>query len=141
MTEGGGTDRKNRQFAVFQQDSKRDSFYCARRQYRQSRELYRGSTLERFIWQTVRIITGISFAGPTRYVSKVDSDFFIEASGFLVPEFHGYVGPRMGLLLRDISEEVSMERMKRNLISVVAHELKTPVTTLRLQSETLQRQN
>lgn len=80
------------------------------------------------------------FAGPTRYVSKVDSDFFIEASGFLVPEFHGYVGPRMGLLLRDISEEVSMERMKRNLISVVAHELKTPVTTLRLQSETLQRQ-
>lgn len=46
----------------------------------------------------------------------------------------------MGLLLRDISEEVSMERMKRNLISVVAHELKTPVTTLRLQSETLQRQ-
>ena len=58
------------------------------------------------------------FAGPTRYVSKVDSDFFIEASGFLVPEFHGYVGPRMGLLLRDISEEVSMERMKRNLISV-----------------------
>lgn len=28
------------------------------------------------------------FAGPTRYVSKVDSDFFIEASGFLVPEFH-----------------------------------------------------
>lgn len=80
------------------------------------------------------------FAGPTRYVSKVDSDFFIEASGFLVPEFHGYVGPRMGLLLRDISEEVSMERMKRNLIPVVAHELKTPVTTLRLQSETLQRQ-
>lgn len=80
------------------------------------------------------------FAGPTRYVSKVDSDYFIEASGFLVPDFHGYVGPRMGLLLRDISEEVSMERMKRNLISVVAHELKTPVTTLRLQSETLQRQ-
>ena len=80
------------------------------------------------------------FAGPRRYVSKVDSDFFIEASGFLGPEFHGYVGPRMGLLLRDISEEVSMERMKRNLISVVAHELKTPVTTLRLQSETLQRQ-
>ena len=57
-----------------------------------------------------------------------------------MPEFHGYVGPRMGLLLRDISEEVSMERMKRNLISVVAHELKTPVTTLRFQSETLQRQ-
>lgn len=41
---------------------------------------------------------------------------------------------------KDISGKSFHGRMKRNLISVVAHELKTPVTTLRLQSETLQRQ-
>lgn len=80
------------------------------------------------------------FRGNSRFVSKTDADFFVETSDFLVPEFYGYKGPRQGLIIRDISEEVTLERMKRNLISVVAHELKTPVTTMRLQTETLERQ-
>ena len=45
----------------------------------------------------------------------------------------------MGLIIRDISKEMSIERMKGNLVSIVAHELKTPITTMRLQAETLDR--
>ena len=43
----------------------------------------------------------------------------------------------IGLLVRDISSEAEVERLKDQLISIVAHELKTPITTLRLQAETL----
>lgn len=73
-----------------------------------------------------------------RLVSKTDSDFFLEISTFIVPHFQGY-GQRMGLIIRDISKEMSIERMKGNLVSIVAHELKTPITTMRLQAETLDR--
>lgn len=71
-----------------------------------------------------------------KYVSKTNSDFFLEISSFIVPHFYGY-GKRTGYIVRDISKEMSIERMKKNLISVVAHELKTPITTMRLQAETL----
>lgn len=77
---------------------------------------------------------------PRRFSSTTDSDFFIETSSFNVPGFYGFSGKRKGLLIRDISKEVAMERMKKNLVSMVAHELKTPVTTMRLQVETLGRQ-
>ncbi|WP_282196191.1 sensor histidine kinase [Turicimonas muris] len=77
---------------------------------------------------------------PRRYSSTTDSDFFIETSAFNVPGFYGFSGRRRGLLIRDISQDIAMERMKKNLVSMVAHELKTPVTTMRLQVETLQRQ-
>lgn len=43
----------------------------------------------------------------------------------------------LGLMVRDISSHAEMERMKDQLISIVAHELKTPITALRLQAETL----
>lgn len=75
-----------------------------------------------------------------RYSSTTDSDFFIETTTFNVPGFYGFSGRRKGLLIRDISQEIAMERMKKNLVSMVAHELKTPVTTMRLQVETLDRQ-
>ena len=45
--------------------------------------------------------------------------------------------PAQGLLIRDISDEAEVERVKDQLISIVAHELKTPITALRLQAETL----
>ncbi len=77
---------------------------------------------------------------PRRYSSTTDSDCFIETSGFNVPGFYGFSGRRRGLLIREISKEIAMERMKKNLVSMVAHELKTPVTTMRLQVETLGRQ-
>lgn len=72
---------------------------------------------------------------PRRYSSTTDSDFFIETSAFNVPGFYGFSGRRRGLLIRDISQDIAMERMKKNLVSMVA-----PVTTMRLQVETLQRQ-
>lgn len=74
-----------------------------------------------------------------RWISKLDSDFCMETSHFIVPEFMGYSGERKGLVLRDISDETRIERLKQNLLSIVAHELKTPVTTMRLQAQTLQR--
>lgn len=45
--------------------------------------------------------------------------------------------PAFGFLIRDISDEAEIERVKDQLISIVAHELKTPITALRLQAETL----
>jgi len=71
-----------------------------------------------------------------KYASKTNSDLFLEISSFIVPHFYGY-GKRTGYIVRDISKEMSIERMKKNLISVVAHELKTPITTMRLQAETI----
>ena len=43
----------------------------------------------------------------------------------------------MGIVFRDVSQDVQVEQIKDRLISVVAHELKTPITALRLQAETL----
>ena len=45
--------------------------------------------------------------------------------------------PVLGLMVRDVSEDRQLSRLKEELLSVVAHELKTPITALRLQAETL----
>lgn len=44
-----------------------------------------------------------------------------------------------GVLVRDITREAQVERLKSNLISLAAHEFKTPVTSLRMHAETLLR--
>ncbi len=44
-----------------------------------------------------------------------------------------------GLMLRDVTREAEVERLKGSLISVAAHEFKTPVTSLRMHAETLLR--
>lgn len=46
-------------------------------------------------------------------------------------------GVGLGIVVRDVSEEIQMSRMKERMVSIVAHELKTPITSLRLQAETL----
>lgn len=49
-------------------------------------------------------------------------------------------GKGLGIVVRDVSEEIYLSQMKEQLLSVVAHELKTPITSLRLQAETLSSQ-
>lgn len=49
-------------------------------------------------------------------------------------------GKGLGIVVRDVSEEIYLSHMKEQLLSVVAHELKTPITSLRLQAETLSSQ-
>lgn len=88
-----------------------------------SAQPYTGNHSERICWQ-----------------SKFNSSFFMETTQFVVPEFMGYEGERKGFILRDVSDEVRTEDMKNSFISIVAHELKTPVATMRLQLETLNRQ-
>ncbi len=56
---------------------------------------------------------------------------------FKVSDLPGFSGDRIGLLVRDTTREAEIESMKDNLLSVVAHELKTPVTAMRLQAESL----
>lgn len=46
-------------------------------------------------------------------------------------------GIERGILVRDKTADLALSRFKNQLISVVAHELKTPITSLRLQAETL----
>ena len=61
----------------------------------------------------------------------------IDAAGFLVSDLPEISGARRGWLLRDISREAGLDAMKENLVSVVAHELKTPVTALKLLEENI----
>ncbi|WP_418928230.1 ATP-binding protein [Duodenibacillus massiliensis] len=56
----------------------------------------------------------------------------LDVTGFVVSDLPGFPGERSGWLIRDISREAGLDAMKENLVSVVAHELKTPVTALRL---------
>lgn len=63
----------------------------------------------------------------------------IDVVGFVVAGLPGFSGERRGWLIRDISREAGIDAMKENLVSVVAHELKTPVTALRLLTETVKR--
>lgn len=64
----------------------------------------------------------------------------IDILTFTVENLPGYAGRRTGWLVRDVSREADIDAMKDNLISVVAHELKTPLTSLRLQAEALGRE-
>jgi len=45
------------------------------------------------------------------------------------------------LLLRDISREARTNRVRADLVSSVSHELKTPITLIRLYGETLLRRD
>ena len=61
----------------------------------------------------------------------------IDVVGFMVSDLPGFPGERRGWLIRDISREAGIDAMKENLVSVVAPELKTPVTALRLLAESM----
>ncbi len=61
----------------------------------------------------------------------------LDLTHFTVSDLPEFPGKRHGWLVRDISREAGIDAMKENLVSVVAHELKTPVTALRLLTETL----
>lgn len=59
----------------------------------------------------------------------------LEAKAFPIEGAPGE--PARGVLLRDRTEAVQAEALKESLLSVVAHELKTPVQAIRLQTESL----
>ena len=52
-------------------------------------------------------------------------------------------GRRIGLavIFRDVSERVKMEHMKNSLISIVAHEMKSPLAAIRMEIDTLRRRD
>ena len=60
-------------------------------------------------------------------------------SSFAVKEESALIG--MGVVVRDITEAHKLDVMKNSLISVAAHEFKTPLASLRMQAETLARKD
>ena len=60
-----------------------------------------------------------------------------ELSSFGVSDGAQHFG--RGVVLEDISERFRLDAMKNSLISVAAHEFKTPLAAIRMQSETLAR--
>lgn len=66
-------------------------------------------------------------------------DKTLEATVFGIVREDESESPRgvLGIVLRDVTEEAALEELKDRLISIVAHELKTPITALTLQAETL----
>lgn len=95
-------------------------------------------------WKPVnasQFITVEQLTEATRFIpidaSTMGTNQTIDIVAFKVADLPGFSGERVGLLIRDITHEAEIERMKDNLMSVVAHELKTPVTAVRLQAESL----
>lgn len=64
---------------------------------------------------------------------------FLELFPFTVSDMPGLNGERVGWILPDITQEASLEAVKENIVGVVAHELKTPITLLQLQAQDLSR--
>lgn len=80
-------------------------------------------------------------AEPTRFipcgVRQEAKHPTLEVVPFRVSDLPGFSGERTGLLVRDITREAEIESIKDNLLSVVAHELKTPVTAMGLMAQSL----
>src|SRR4029450_545653 len=49
----------------------------------------------------------------------------------------GFSGRGVLLLLRDVSRETQLNRLRSDFVSGVSHELKTPLTVIRLYTETM----
>lgn len=62
----------------------------------------------------------------------------LELFPFTVSDMPGLTGERPGWILRDITREAGLEAIKENIVGVVAHELKTPITLLQLQVRDLE---
>lgn len=63
-----------------------------------------------------------------------------EASCFLFTSSRPDLTEGICLIVRDITERAQLEQMKADLIGIVAHELKTPITTCRLALSTIEEQ-
>lgn len=63
----------------------------------------------------------------------------LELFPFTVSDMPGLAGERTGWILRDITQEASLEAVKENIVGVVAHELKTPLTLMQLQVQDIAR--
>lgn len=73
-----------------------------------------------------------------RMVNIHDSEKVLDVVTFFVHNLPGR-SDRIGLLFRDVSQSAQISKLKDSLIGIVAHELKTPIATMRLQAETLTR--
>lgn len=72
-------------------------------------------------------------------VSSSKGNRVLELFPFTVSDMPGLAGERTGWILRDVTQEASLEAIKENIVGVVAHELKTPLTLLQLQVRDLSR--
>lgn len=75
-----------------------------------------------------------------RMVNIDDPEKIVDVITFYVHNLPGQA-ERVGLLLRDVTQMAQLSKLKDSLIGIVAHELKTPIATMRLQAETLTRGN
>lgn len=103
-------------------------------------------TRESFV-RTVRRIAAKSGESAVRLLSEPNYVFEFEESdnkvwlltSFAVKDGSHMIG--MGIVVRDITEPHKLDVMKNSLISVAAHEFKTPLASLRMQAETLARKD
>lgn len=87
-------------------------------------------------WESItgnRITDDLQNKPKTRVRSRIGGNRVLELLPFTVSDMPGLAGERTGWILRDITQEVSLEAVKENIVGVVAHELKTPLTLLQLQ--------
>ncbi|HAZ12825.1 MAG: hypothetical protein A2X86_04025 [Bdellovibrionales bacterium GWA2_49_15] len=68
-----------------------------------------------------------------------NEEFVIESGKTILVKSGRFASPRSGtvVVIRDITEERKLEKMRKDLIANVSHELRTPLTTMRSSVETL----
>ncbi len=85
-------------------------------------------------WRLILDHTGqVLLNNPSHTQYWLCSSFPVEGSD---GHFYG-----LGVLFRDISREKRLDQLKDSLLAVAAHEFKTPITSLKIQAETLARQD
>lgn len=104
--------------------------------------LTRGMFLKAVQLKNPKSVPGVGklLAEPNSSIKLVESEGKAwQLASFAVRNGGDWVG--MGVVVRDITEAHKLDVMKNSLISVAAHEFKTPLASIRMQAETLARRD
>lgn len=89
--------------------------------------------------QELEIAVNQGKAQEDNFIVKKDGSLFF-ASGFTTPLVENNKNIGFVKIIRDITERIEAEKRKDDFISMASHELKTPVTTMKVLSQALLKQ-
>lgn len=108
----------------------------------ESEPVTRGMFLKAVQWKKPESVqqVGRLLAEPNTNIQLVENNGKAwQLTSFAVRNVGDWIG--MGVVVRDITEAHKLDAMKNSLISVAAHEFKTPLASIRMQAETLARRD